>query len=76
MITGTDANMGTTPVRLEHLFDEQALVAWMVGNVEGFAEMYQNRLRIKAYPAYSASIGNIKVDLANLETIDDFVPNV
>ncbi|CAN1522706.1 MAG: phosphotransferase [Sphingomonadaceae bacterium] len=37
MITGTDANMGTTPVRLEHLFDEQALVAWMVGNVEGFA---------------------------------------
>ena len=37
MITGTDANMGTTPVRLEHLFDEQALVAWMIGNVEGFA---------------------------------------
>ena len=41
MITGTDANMGTTPVRLEHLFDEQALVAWMVGNVEGFAGLSQ-----------------------------------
>ena len=37
MITGTDANMGTTPVRLEHLFKEQALVDWMIGNVEGFA---------------------------------------
>jgi len=47
-----------------------------IRNVEGFAEMYQNRLRIKAYPAYSASIGNIKNDLANLETIDDFIPNI
>jgi len=37
MITGTDANMGTTPVRTEHLFNEQALVDWMIGNVEGFA---------------------------------------
>lgn len=36
MTTGTDANMGTTPVRLEHLFDEQALVDWMIGNIEGF----------------------------------------
>lgn len=36
MITGTDANMGTTPVRIEHRFNEQALVDWMIGNVEGF----------------------------------------
>ena len=36
MITGSDANMGTTPVRIEHRFNEQALVDWMIGNVEGF----------------------------------------
>jgi aminoglycoside phosphotransferase (APT) family kinase protein len=36
MITGSDANMGTTPVRIEHRFNEQALADWMIGNVEGF----------------------------------------
>jgi len=44
--------------------------------VEGFSKMYGNRLRIKAYPAYSATIGDIKNDLDNLETIDDFIPHV
>lgn len=37
MSTHTDANMGTTSVRPEHLFDENALVRWMTGNVKGFA---------------------------------------
>ena len=36
MSTLTDANMGTTSVRPEHLFNEDALVRWMTGNVEGF----------------------------------------
>ncbi len=36
MITGSDANTGTTPVRIEHRFNEQALADWMIGNVEGF----------------------------------------
>jgi len=32
----TDANLGTTPVREGHRFDEAALARWMAANVEGF----------------------------------------
>jgi len=45
-------------------------------DVNGFAEKFGNKLRIKAYPAYSASTGDIKNDLANLEVIDEFIPHV
>lgn len=34
---GQDANVGTTPVRDAHRFDEAALAAWMAANVAGFA---------------------------------------
>lgn len=44
--------------------------------VEGFSYMYGGRLRIKAYPAYSACIQDIKNDLDTLEAVDDFIPNV
>ena len=33
----TDANVGTTPVREAHRFDESALFCWMVANIEGFS---------------------------------------
>jgi aminoglycoside phosphotransferase (APT) family kinase protein len=36
MMTATDANSGTTPVREGHRFDEAALAAWMRANVAGF----------------------------------------
>ena len=44
--------------------------------IEGFSYMYGGRLRIKAYPAYSASIVDIKNDLDTLEAVDEFIPNV
>jgi len=34
---GVEDNLGTTPVREAHRFDEAALQRWMAGNVEGFA---------------------------------------
>lgn len=37
MSAATDANVGTTAVREGHLFDEAALDAWMVANVERYA---------------------------------------
>ena len=36
MTAATDANIGTTPVREAHRFDEAALAVWMEANVEGF----------------------------------------
>src|SRR5271163_1249915 len=36
MSGSSDANLGTTPVREGHRFDEAALAHWMAANVEGF----------------------------------------
>lgn len=37
MSSGTDANLGTTPVREGYTFDEAALARWMAANVDGFS---------------------------------------
>ena len=36
-VTGHAADVGTTPVRDAHRFDERALAAWMTAHVDGYA---------------------------------------
>lgn len=48
----------------------------VVKHIKGFTEMHGHGLRIKAYPAYSANLSNVKKDLDVLEYADGFVPDV
>lgn len=43
---------------------------------QGFKKMYGNNLRIRAYPAFSASFDDVIADLDDLEHTQGFVPDV
>jgi archaellum biogenesis ATPase FlaH len=41
-----------------------------------FIRNYGDRLRLKDYPAYSASVEDIEADLQELESVENFIPDV
>lgn len=43
---------------------------------ESFTLMYGDKLRIKSYPAFSATVFQVMSDIENLEYAEDFVPDV
>lgn len=43
---------------------------------KNFAKMYGNNLRLKCFPRFSASLDDIRYELADLETSENFVPDV
>jgi len=48
----------------------------VVRKAQGFSTMYGDRLRLRTYPAYSASLEDIIGDLEALEYSEGFVPDV
>jgi hypothetical protein len=55
---------------------EEAELKKLIDGMKGFEMYFGDRMRIIAYPEYSANISQIKKDLDDLEYIDDFVPDV
>lgn len=73
-------NDGTTAYRPAIWYEQkdcQKLTATKaIHRAKAFKRVYGDKLKLKAYPRFSANIRDIKHDLDILESADDFIPDV